>query len=1090
MFFCYFLISIYNLQIGEIFKFKEKKKDIYISRKSKRQDDQMERKYTNVSHHNHVLLRPDSYVGSVKPRTEERWLCKKMSSSFELVSCKSRPACQKLFDEILLNACDNSRIPNNPTKKIRIVLTKESIQVENDGQCIPIKKQDGMYIPEMVFFKLLTSEHYDDKKERISAGLNGYGSKLTAIFSTKVSVDCFDPGRKLFFHQEYRKNMKETDGPIVKKKKSNKYTVRYTYTPDTQYFPKWNNKTSMALYRRRVADVAACFPKVKFYLNEEEVKTSFKKYIGKYTTNKSTTFEFPNWTIGLALSSTEAFQQISFVNGIRTSKGGTHIDAMLNQITSHIQTILRKRHKKSTTKLSKKNIMQRLFLFINCTVRNPHFGSQTKEEMTTEVDTPTLSLKAVEKAIKTSGILTELEVWLESKELNSLNKKMRGTQKKTIKGIPKLNDAQKAGTSESKKCHLILTEGDSAASTAIAGLTVVGRKYYGVMPLKGKMLNVRGKSASVLSKNKEIQDLIKILGLQLGRTYTDTSSLRYGKIIVMADQDVDGFHISGLLLNFIEHFWPSLTRLGYIQRFITPLIKIGNREFFSITAYETWREQNPSNHQKVKYYKGLGTSTNKEAKQYFTNLRKYVKEVYFDEFASENLQLVFDGNFASQRKIWMNKEVQMIDYSVPRFTVKDIIMPELLEYSKSTLYRAIPKLVDNLKQAQRKILFAAFKKVRTKEMKVAQLAAYTADVSEYTHGETSLCQAIIKMAQDYPGSNALPLLQPNGQFGSILQNGGDAASPRYIFTQLQPYTENIFHPDDLSLLTTLIEEGTPVEPQFYVPILPMLLVNGASGIATGWRTNILPCNLKEIISNLRRLLRKEPIKHMKPFVKGYKGTISEEYLSSGLFELKGNHVDITQLPLGVSVLQYKTFLHGCSFVTKFDELHPNEREVHFRVTLSEVLANPYKQLKLERQLGKSLVTLDLNGNIQSFNSPDEILIEFFKIRMDYYHRRKTYLLSAYERQIKELEWETIFIQRVITNPRQPNLEGIPQNHLDKFRKMSISRLETQNINKCKETIDQMKVTRATLEQTTAENLYERDLNVLYEKLFSSKKRKR
>ena len=271
-----------------------------------------------------------------------------------------------------------------------------------------------------------------------------------------------------------------------------------------KFFPKWNNRVNMAIYRRRVCDIAACFPNLKIYLNGEKLKMTFKNYPKLYTMNKSTTLHYPDWDVGLTLSDT--FQQISFVNGIRTDKGGTHVDAITSQLTTHIQTILRKKHKKSTSKLTKKNILQRLFIIVNAKkIRNPHFGSQTKEAMTTEVTTcPKITLKEVEKAIKIAGILNELEEWLENKEMLSLQKKMKGTQKKNITGIPKLSDAQKAGTSQSMKCQLILTEGDSAASTAVAGLSVVGRKFYGVMPLKGKMMNVRGKGVKALKDNKEI----------------------------------------------------------------------------------------------------------------------------------------------------------------------------------------------------------------------------------------------------------------------------------------------------------------------------------------------------------------------------------------------------------------------------------------------------------------------------------------------------------------------------------------------------------------------------------------------------------
>ena len=200
-----------------------------------------------------------------------------------------------------------------------------------------------------------------------------------------------------------------------------------------------------------------------------------------------------------------------------------------------------------------------------------------------------------------------------------------------IRGIPKLTDANKAGGKFSKRCTLILTEGDSAKSMAISGLSEVGRDYYGVFPLRGKVVNVKDADVDKILKNAEISNLKKILGLKTGEDYSNKTEsnwpLRYGSIMVMTDQDVDGSHIKGLLMNLFYTFWPSLLKINFITALITPIIKAtkgkSTMTFYTLTEYDDWKKANKKGKGwHIKYYKGLGTSTSKEAKEYFKNMKK------------------------------------------------------------------------------------------------------------------------------------------------------------------------------------------------------------------------------------------------------------------------------------------------------------------------------------------------------------------------------------------------------------------------------------------------------------------------------------
>lgn len=483
--------------------------------------------------------------------------------------------------------------------------------------------------------------------------------------------------------------------------------------------------------------------------------------------------------------------------------------------------------------------------------------------------------------------------------------------------IPKLDDANFAGTSRGRECTLILTEGDSAKSLAIAGLSVVGRDFYGVFPLKGKLLNVREASHKSITANAEIQNIVRIMGLEYGKKYTDTKGLRYGHLMIMADQDHDGSHIKGLVLNFLHHFWPTLLSIpGFLKEFITPIVKAvpntstlkklkkagtfgnmthttiqnntpsadGTLTFFTLPEYTNWKRANSgTSGYQVKYYKGLGTSTAAEAKSYFSDLDLHALTFEMDnpeetgEDADNLINLAFSKKRADDRKQWLMayQPGSYVDYGVDKMLVSEFVHKELILFSVADNIRSIPSLVDGLKPAQRKVLFACFKRNLKQDIKVAQLAGYVSEHAAYHHGEASLNSTITGMAQDFVGSNNVPLLVPSGQFGTRLMGGQDAASARYIFTRLSPITRLIFHPDDDKLLSYLDDDGVSIEPEYYLPIIPLILVNGAEGIGTGWSTSIPNHNPLEIIQILKKKIRGEYVGNrvLTPWYRGFRGVV-------------------------------------------------------------------------------------------------------------------------------------------------------------------------------------------------------------------------
>ena len=639
-----------------------------------------------------------------------------------------------------------------------------------------------------------------------------------------------------------------------------------------------------------------------------------------------------------------------------------------------------------------------------------------------------------------SGIVDQVLNWAKNKQ-DQLLKKTDGHKKSRVSGISKLDDANNAGTKNASKCTLILTEGDSAKALAVSGLAVVGRDNYGVFPLRGKLLNVREASHKQIMENQEINYIKQILGLQHGKQYSSTDSLRYGHLMIMTDQDHDGSHIKGLLINFIDHFWPSLLQVpGFLLEFITPIVKVtkGKQEvsFFTIPEYENWKAAHDDGKGWIiKYYKGLGTSTSADAKKYFSNMTLHMKQ--FSKVNPEDrneIDLAFSKKRADNRKEWLKNYVPgtFIDHKQSSISVTDFINKELILFSVADNQRSIPSIVDGFKPGHRKIMFSCFKRKLKGEIKVAQLAGYVSEHSAYHHGEQSLCSTIVGLAQNYVGSNNVNLLEPIGQFGTRLQGGKDAASPRYIFTSLSPFARLLFNIDDDKILKYLNDDGQSIEPEWYVPILPLVLVNGTEGIGTGWSTSIPNFNPADIVQNLYRLMDGQEQYKMKPWYRGFGGTIEEsginKYKVTGVFNVVDDCVlEVTELPVGTWTQSYKEFLETLlqgteenpQFIKDFREYH-TDTTVKFAITMTPQKMKEAENEGIEKKFKLSsslslgnIVCFDPHHKIKKYDSPEQILEDFYDLRLEFYHKRKAYLTDALTKEWNKLDNKVKFILEII-----------------------------------------------------------------------------
>ncbi|CCF60190.1 hypothetical protein KAFR_0J01230 [Kazachstania africana CBS 2517] len=1023
-------------------------------------------KYQKISQLEHILKRPDTYIGSIEVQEQEQWIYDETTDCMMEKHVKIVPGLFKIFDEILVNAADN-KVRDPTMKKIDVTISPDENQIEvrNDGKGIPIEvhEKEKIYIPELIFGHLLTSSNYDDDEKKVTGGRNGYGAKLCNIFSTEFILETADPDTGKKYVQRWENNMNVCHPPkITSYKKGPSYT-KVTFKPDLSRFNMEKlDDDILGVMRRRVYDINGSVRDINVYLNGKSLKIrNFKNYVELYLKSLEKKRLLDNgqdatvqnniptilhervsdrWEVAFAVSDI-SFQQISFVNSIATTSGGTHVNYITDQIVRKVSDFLKKK-KKSIKPFQIKNNM---FIFVNCLIENPAFTSQTKEQLTTRVkdfgSRCDISNEYINKIMKTD-LATKIFEIADENAHNAL-KKSDGTRKSRITEYPKLEDANKAGTREGYKCTLVLTEGDSALSLAVAGLAVVGRDYYGCYPLRGKMLNVREASADQILKNAEIQAIKKIMGLQHKKKYEDTKSLRYGHLMIMTDQDHDGSHIKGLIINFIESSFPGLLDIpGFLVEFITPIVKVTITKprrqtisFYNMPDYEKWREEESHKYTwKQKYYKGLGTSTGQEVKEYFSDLDRHLKKFHTLQGNDKDLiDLAFSKKKADDRKEWLRQYEPgtVLDPRINEIPISDFINKELILFSLADNIRSIPNVLDGFKPGQRKVLYGCFRRNLRSEIKVAQLAPYVGECTAYHHGEQSLAQTIISLAQNFVGSNNIYLLMPNGAFGTRATGGKDAAAARYIFTELNKLTRKIFHPADDPLFNYLQDDEKTVEPEWYLPVIPMLLVNGCEGIGTGWSTSIPPFNPEDIVRNIKHLMNNEALEEMHPWFRGWDGTIEQtdpqRYRMYGRIEQVGsNTLEITELPARTWTSTIKEYLLlGLSgsdkskpWIKDMEEQHGST--IKFIITLTdEEMAKTkkvgfYERFKLISPMSlMNMVAFDPYGKIKKYEAVNEILTDYFYVRLEYYQKRKDYMSERLQWEVEKYSYQVKFIKMII-----------------------------------------------------------------------------
>ena len=602
----------------------------------------IEDKYKKLDDIDHVLQRPGMYIGSIKPHTTTKWIIE--DDKMVQKELTYNPGFLKIFDEIVTNSVDESKREGTKLNTIKVSVNVETGEIsvwDNGG--IPVVKhaEHGEWIPEMIFSNLKAGSNFDDSEERSWAGTNGVGSSLTNIYSHKFVITTCDG--KNIFNQVFTNNMRERTEATIKKSKTNHTQISFI-TDFSRFGLEGIDESHFKMIEKRVYDLAACNTDIKIYFNDKLLNfNSFEDYIKLYVEDYF--FEFKKdktWSVGIALSE-NGFQQVSFVNSTETYDGGTHVDYIMNQIIAQMREFFMKKHKVDVKPSELKNHMT---LFLNSTVINPSFSSQTKEKLITEVKdfgtTYEIATKTIQLILK-SEIVNSILDWIQQKKNAEDSKLQRELNKKLSKiKVDKLIDAK---GKDRWKCSLALFEGDSASGAF--------RKYrtpemMGAFSLRGKFINVSEISNQKLVQNTEAVNLMAAIGLKLGQPI-DVKNLRYGRVLIYTDADVDGNSISGLLINFFYKYWPEMFERRMVYKIETPIVVATSKDkkaskvlFYTQSEYNEWEAKTNLKNWDVSYKKGLAALVDDEYKDIINDPKLTL--ITSDDVSETSLDVWFGKN--------------------------------------------------------------------------------------------------------------------------------------------------------------------------------------------------------------------------------------------------------------------------------------------------------------------------------------------------------------------------------------------------------------------------------------------------------------
>ena len=974
--------------------------------------------------------RPDMYIGSVAETNMT--LPTFGESEVAMKPIVFRHGLLSLMNELVTNALDNQHRPGRMTY-ISIKWNGTALVVENDGATLSVLNNTEQGHPEVVvafgWMHSGTNFNQEDtgkKANKYTAGRNGVGGKACLVFCDSYDVAVCNAAEGKQMSVAWKDGYQST--PAVSKLKDykgEKNATKVTWKPDLTVLGTAEGTLSehMDLVCSWLAHNASLCANgdVDVKYNGKKIKARLPEHFCKLlgasgpfascTVANDDSVEVLRICVGARsspVSDPESGLTYAFVNSTPCPHG-THEVMIMRKLCDILNDLAKKKRTGVDVHVTPAFLRKHILVVATVLVENERFTDQTKRTLDTPVkdygwkweEIPASFVSAlgrgpyIERAVEVA----------KQKELADASKSTKVSKKKGITDS-KYEPAMKKGTAAST---LIVCEGDSAANLVRSGLSVVGRTHYGLYPLRGKFLNVRGANPKDITENKEAMTLLRILGIQLGVEYDDAmiKKLPYKRLMVMSDQDVDGSHIAGLVFNFVDVVAPSLLAQhpNFMNRFATALIRVTvqGRQlgFYSQTEYDEWREERRSQSLSVgicKYFKGLGTSSATLAKEYFRNLSDNVIVMrHTGPECSQALDMAFHKKRSDHRKAFLTScnPKAFVDYKAEVTTVSTFVTSELLpQYALASIVRAIPSVVDGFKEALRKSFYGArILKIPKGGISVANAAGEIASKTKYHHRATALEDTIVHMAADYAGTPNVNLFLPLGQFGSRFRHA--AASAAYPLIALNtPLETLLFPPADDLILVRKVDEGNEVEPEMYIPVVAMALVQGARGIATGWSTDAPQFHPVDVVNATLAIIDGNPLPDLVPWYRGFQGPIvkhEDHFLVFGIVEWHGDDLHVYEVPPFREVEAYKDDWIKASITT--EDIHIGARGtdeiVHLILKNATVSrTNTLKELGLVKKLGLSnMHFLNVHGKLTNYATPEEILHEHASVRRDGYRKR-------------------------------------------------------------------------------------------------------
>lgn len=1087
-----------------------------------------EETYETLSEHERVLKRPAVFIGGVQTKTVDMWVAK---ANGEMVYRPVRytPGLHRVIYEIISNIQDNatkSKADGVPCRLIEIEVTESSMCARNDGRWIPMERSNGVYQAERIFGVLGTSSNYDDDKDRIVSGLNGLGAKLTNIYSTEFHIRCVDPLRGEYT-QTWRNNMYDREEPhITKKTSKSKNATGLTevrWTPDFERFGKTKfSRDDLAIIRRMCYNCAVVTGIPVTYNGKTLTGCKLKDYAKLYAKESEQLLftasdkHYPKIECVLIPSPNPAFDQVSFVNGMEMTKGGLHITTWSEALFRPLVDKIMKKlgiTKKDKKRLTIGDVRKHFMMVMNIVVNRPQFDSQSKQEFEGYKERKGKHIVAVaEIPLPTALKSSQLMKWSFVDRITELHgqgelKKLSASKRKVVKVDDKVKDANLAGGSKSSECVLCVCEGDSASTFIIQSVGQSGRDKYGILPLKGKILNVAKAPPHQITKNAEIQSLITLLGAQTGVDYTDDSNfkkLRYGKLWIVADADKDGVHIQGLVMNVFYHLFPSLIRRGDFVYFMrTPILQIKHNkkihDCYSESEYNYWVDKLRDKNYTVTYFKGLAALMDTGA-DIFASKMVRMTQVDGDDDAME-LAFSDDKGMSDKRKTWLNEFVPPPRVTAPKesgeetLAYKQFIDSEFIEFSRYDNERSIPSVCDGLKPVQRKVIYTGLKKAYAKTPKVFLFASDTVRESDYHHGPKSVEDAIVTMGQSFPGSNNLPLVEAVGAFGTRRLGGKDSGATRYISGRISELARSVFVKHDMSVLKrNLSDELREIEPSVYAPILPLCLVNGANGIGTGYSTSIPLYNPADVCDWIETWIIGGSTRDLTPWYRGFTGTIQKvgkhKYETRGVLTRAGARWTVSELPVGVWNDTYVSRLKKLESDGKIKNLKDNCSDKRVLITFDSDEDMHKLAPVVSTLLTSNMVLWNTQNQLVKYDSVSDIMTEYCEYRLGVYEKRKDHMLQSLQEEIRVMTNKCVFIRLVIDGTIRLNnadewnlleevlpihLPGATEDELTALLNLPVRSLTRTRYDESNQMLKTMELRFAQLKNTDVRDLWRADL---------------